>query len=435
MRIVFCFVPCDTKWLDKAQNTLNQVVVQGVTSDRYSYFVARVNNNDYVCVHQSMVDNNLINVDKNLITHIVNEVKHKENLRNETISILVFRHHANGDVGVEINSFKETYLEPFINNKKNFDQLIKIPHLELRDPLIIIFTPAGREKGEWGKALNLKEATFYYDNNADISEEGVRIIEFKTNNYTILFVKENGLGKGNGGIDNLLEKILNHNKWKNITPKYVAVHALDDYLKDKSRFEQKVNFICSFTHEGGVHPDEKFRALLDNLLEIKTGNIGKAEKICDDIIEVIKQLAMKPEEKVAILKHRINHILGPVDLDLQRLEEIAKADDYITFYKELKNFRERYKDFDWNKIFEEVRKLIERFLKGQRKTLENFSSLKSLFCKDNNSETLVKAKNFLQSVKSEEIEKVFNEIKEKRNPLSSWLRELDKELDETIKEE
>lgn len=144
-------------------------------------------------------------------------------------------------------------------------------------------------------------------------------------------------------------------------------------------------------------------------------------QLCNDL--------MSPLKRLAIIKHRINHLLGPIDLDLQRLEEIAKANDHATFYRELKNFKERYKDFDWVGAFNEIKIIIDGFLETQGKKLTSFSNLNCLI----KEERIKKLIDFLNMVKEKEVESVFEELKNiDRNSISFWLRELDKNLDETI---
>lgn len=161
---------------------------------------------------------------------------------------------------------------------------------------------------------------------------------------------------------------------------------------------------------------------------IKKDNSGKEYfDTLSDFEQIIDCFFFNWPKLTAILKHRIAQILGPIDLDLQRLEEIARANDYTTFYKELKDFRERYKDFDWKGAFNGIESEVDEFLKSQKKELKNYQNLKELLGKN-------RPLKFLDMVKNENVEKVFEEINNRVsiNPLSSWLRELDEKLDETI---
>lgn len=240
----------------------------------------------------------------------------------------------NGYPNVNIIEKATETIIAWVNNPKNYLNNI------LLDPLIIILTLEIKYRQqitaypEWKASLDSNKCTFFEYKNNEIeyknneikttNKDNIRIIEFKVDDYTVLFVKENDYEKSQNpkGIDELLDKILRYNKWKDILPKYIAVHALNDYIKDESKFEKKVNYICNF-HHNTQEPDKEFCNLLVKVLEdIKNNRQQEAKDKCEQIIKKIKELS----QKLSILIHRIAHLFLPLDIDLQGIEEVKSQE-------------------------------------------------------------------------------------------------------------
>jgi len=351
MRIVFCFIPCSYDMFNEFTRTLG-VIISGATNSNYKWFVSRIQNNDFFCIHQSMSNNQKLRVTQNLIQSIISnskqklkqKLKHQQQNITESISVWVFRHHTFGDEratdqpGVYIDSLQENNVIPFVNQQnKTLDWFLNElrrgsqPHLHLtiNDPLIIVFTPSGRANGEWEKSIEVarkNKGSFYDDDlNPTDDENKIRVVEFKiNNNYTILFVKEDG--DRTHPLHDLLNKILNDTKWKDIAEKYVAVHDLRKYINDVSQFKNKVKQICDFHHyDYGTH--KEFCDLLIKFLDEVEKGSSNIEDTCKKIIEKIKELAKEIIIKnFSLLKHRIMNSFLDLDIDYQGIKEVNEKD-------------------------------------------------------------------------------------------------------------
>jgi len=334
------------------------------------------------------------------------------------------------------------------------------------DPLIIIFTeevtnPTGQVYGrpEWHKAINSKNAIFYDDNlnkltsqnNADKKE--IRIAEFKVdNNYTVLFVKENGCeghknneGKKNktvNGINDLLSRILE--KWgKGIGKEYIyiAVHALSDYAEGKDvddfkeQFKDKVNYICDF-HHVDTSPNKEFCDLLIKFLEEVENGSQKIEGTCEKIIGKIKELTIRVIQKFSLLKHRLMHLLGPIDTDLQALWDDAERTGRNGFDPEKwKEVCEAYKDYKEDEIPQLALKMIKESIDEIKESLTGTKkeSAERLMAIENE-KLFIDLKELLSSIKKGDMNEVYEMLKKENglNPIHKFLIELDKELDSLI---
>lgn len=335
------------------QSLINNGWQQGsLTNTSHYFFRQGISDSDYIILSPENESNNFLN--------LLNRLKQNLNLQNQEIYIWLIVHHASAEVQhnrnyigeAERNVINYTCHIPVRNSnfclsaiKKNsvdFDTLLNAcgyknnnPHLSLKDPLIIIFTE--EEYKEWEKADECKSKANAYDDNVNPmtpSNTGntPRIIEFKTDNYTILFVKENGLNVNKGGADELLNKILNN--WRKRLKKediYVAVHALTTYIKAKKLFEDRAH-ICNFHHIDD-EPHRSFCNLLVEVIEninienINRKNSREAEKICGEIIEKIKLLEnISIMLEISRLVHRIAHIFLPLDIDLMGIVEVRNQE-------------------------------------------------------------------------------------------------------------
>jgi len=349
MRIVFCFIPCNNNLFNELKQNLGNIISEGVTSSEYKWFVSCIQNNDFFCIHQSMGKNNQkLSVTRNLIQSIINELKKQQQNIKGPISAWVFRHHTSGDEsatdqpGDYIDSLQEKYVKPFANNQSRTlnEFLNKLgkknqPHLTFNDPLIIVFTPSGRQNGEWEKSIEVaskNKGNFYDDDlNPTNDENKIRVVEFKiNNNYTILFVKEDG--DRTNPLDNLLNKILSDTKWKDIAEKYVAVHDLTNYINDVSQFKNQVKQICDFHHyDSGIH--KEFWVLLIKFLDEVEKGSPNIKNICEEIIKKIDELSKNIIQSLPLLKHRIAHLFLALDIDLQGISEVE--DKKIEYLKEV----------------------------------------------------------------------------------------------------
>ena len=234
--------------------------------------------------------------------------------------------------------------------------------LQSLDPLIIVFTLEYSEVDypEWHKAINSNKANFYDDNLNSFTPKNnndkkkIIIAEFKVDDYTVLFVKENELEADKGGINDLLSKILD--KWgKNLNKKdiYVAVHALSTYAKNgdinkfKDEFKNKVNYICNFHHTDdylykefcGGSAGDKNCTLIKFIEALENEKNDDAKNLCNQMIELIKKMAVQPIKTFSLLKHRIAHLFLPLDIDLQGISEVEenKRIEYLKAVLEEKN--------------------------------------------------------------------------------------------------
>ncbi|MEM4358368.1 MAG: hypothetical protein QW244_03420 [Candidatus Pacearchaeota archaeon] len=294
------------------------------------------------------------------------------------------QNYRNGQGVIDTNTTSGQFVTKIVNlvlgnNIQNLNNYIIQANVSplIIDPLIIIFTEEAEtsegkiyEREEWINAIKNTKGTFYNDKLNSINrhivnqirnnlQDSPRVIEFRINNYTILFVKENELGiekskngKIRGGIDNLLWEILN--KWGNGLEKndiYVAIHALNDYLLDKSKFENKVAYICDF-HHSNSGPNKEFLDLLNKFLSSLENNHNDIEQICNDITEKIKELSLKPEKSISIFKHRVMSLLSALDIDIQTLIEKNFDDDY---WKKLQKI---YNGEKIEGIFKDVKEIV-----------------------------------------------------------------------------
>ncbi|MCM8808134.1 MAG: hypothetical protein NC926_09415 [Candidatus Omnitrophica bacterium] len=331
----------------------------------------------------------------------------------------------------------------------------------LNDPLIIIFTLEGATREdypEWAKAKELlknnKGKGYDYINNQipPSSSNNPRIVEFTRDDYTILFVKENELEKKNaqGGIDDLLEKILS--EWGKGLKKediYVAVHALNDYLKDESKFKDKVAYICDF-HHLPKGPDKEFCDLLIGFLEEK--------KDVKEICEKIKELAMCERKKISIIKHKIGNIFLPVDIDLQGLVETSFDGEYfkkvLEAWQNNKQENKLNKAREWiynsksgttqkEKCLEEIKDEAKQTKKDEKEKeeIENIWGKLKAILPENEKESVEeklkglrelynKAKEILECLNNGNIEKLKEICKDGRNPFHEWFSKLCDILDE-----
>ncbi len=324
-----------------------------------------------------------------------------------------------------------------------------------RDPLIIIFTleivdNSGGIIGypEWHKALDLakknpQSVSLYDHNNGQIKKINTtlrpRIAEIKiNNNYTILIVKENEYEKKKGGIDDLLNKILEHNNWKNIQEIYVAVHDLDNYVKDVGRFknENKINYICDFHHIED-EPDKSFCKLLVDLIDY----VGKSQQNnalnkCKEIIEKIKELYHYHSlyKQASILKHRIMNLFLPIDIDLQGLQKSNFQENYI---EEVIN---AWKGKAISKINEarefiygnsgSLKEIVEKVGLEKSKAWEK---IEGLLPQSDEYYNVVEILKILNDGIKEELKSKEEWIK-KENPFHKWFLDIDEALDEIRKE-
>jgi hypothetical protein len=359
------------------------------------------------------------------------------------------------------------------NNNTNWSSSI--------DPLIIIFTLEFSEVDypEWHKAKNIEKGKFYNEENEELAElnqnvdkNQIRIVEFKVDDYTILFVKENNYGmdknkknRENNGIDDLLDQILK--KWGQNLEKediYVAVHEIGSYLKDVSQFKDKVNYICDFHHlDSG--PDKEFCDLLvnedENKLDlfkaIEKNQVDSAKEICKKLIEKIKELSIRPIKKISKLTHHVMHLFGPVDNDLQMLWEESVMTGRGGFnpekWREVVNI---YKDVDWKTNFHEALRLIEETIVEIKKSLQEEKKQKAeeilnfvknaqsvLSCKTSNANSdkdenmvvlMTQAFCLLQKLKQDKMKEVYDDLESKNglNPVHECLVKLDEMLEGLI---
>jgi hypothetical protein len=171
----------------------------------------------------------------------------------------------------------------------------------------------------------------------------------------------------------------------------------------------------------------------------------------NEIIDKIKELATRVVSKVSILKHRIMHLLGPIDNDLQGLWDEAVRNERTRFDEEKwKEVCEAYKDYNWKIILMDALEIIRESLEDLKKDLsENkqkqiqefmdsinlaINYLNGAGDKNSTSDGFVKlikeAKDLLDLIKIENIKKVYGALR--KNKGANSIHKLFNELDKTF---
>ena len=166
--------------------------------------------------------------------------------------------------------------------------------------------------------------------------------------------------------------------------------------------------------------------------------------------EVKKKDIIKP---VCIIKHRLMHLLGPLDNDLQGLWDEAERHNREGFCPDKWNeFYQIYKDYDWNRVLNDALELIKKELENMemdlspdnKKEINNFlesinragGELTNGVAHDYKEFVVLlkKVNEFLLNIKKNEKDKVYKELKDNNglNPIHKMFNELDKILEKFI---
>jgi hypothetical protein len=171
----------------------------------------------------------------------------------------------------------------------------------------------------------------------------------------------------------------------------------------------------------------------------------------DTLKEKVKEKnIIKP---VCIIKHRLMHLLGSLDNDLQGLWDEAERHNREGFCPEKWNeFYQIYKDYDWNRVLNDALELINKELGNVKVDLSPYNKnkidefLESIkraergltngVAHDDNEFVglLKKVNNFILDIKNNKKNEVYKELKENNglNPIHKMFKELDKILEKFI---
>jgi hypothetical protein len=158
---------------------------------------------------------------------------------------------------------------------------------------------------------------------------------------------------------------------------------------------------------------------------------GKTDKLKQNYVRLV-ELLLSPVERLSLLKHRLMHLLGLIDNDLQALWDEAERTGRKGFDPEKwREVCDAYKDYEWDKILCNALEMIKETVDEIKQNLsEN---------KKREAEGLLEYRigeiiEFLNHVKDKNMEAVYKTLEDKKglNPVHEWLVELDKKLEGLI---
>jgi len=414
MNVFIFYLPRDAHVITR-RNEFNDLQEAQINNRRILY----VKYNDYLIIIPAPPG-----PERNWICPTIDEISNwvQQTFNHPTIKIKMFRHPQHDNElcnGVSQNA--KTIQRKFNNliGERNASSLIldilrntdnqriNILNILLEDPLIIVVTRT--EYGEWqkfvtkwadlSKKLNNKLKALDKElkslNNTTTWNNNTTIIELNLSPYTFLYINEDMVNSPHKNkIDDFLLRVLK--KWGKGLQRsdiYVAVHDLDNYIKDVNQFKDKVACICDFHH---TEPDKSFCDLLVNVID----NIDKNNR--DEAIKNCKEIISKLVKKTfPYLTHQIARLFLPLDIDLQGISEVLKRNDEKQarqYYNEA--FGNNGKDIVESKI-DEAKNLIEELpvpndkkkyilqlfedneLKKVKKALQNWDETKKMLQQQN----------------------------------------------------
>jgi len=215
-----------------------------------------------------------------------------------------------------------------------------------------------------------------------------------------------------------------------------------------SYFDQ-VNFIITFWTTAAAKPEPD--GLIDE--KLREPNPCITHKEFEQWFNILKQRIIPLTTKISRIKHYLMHLLGPIDNDLQGLWDEAERHDREGFCLEKWNeFYQIYKDYDWNRVINDVLELIKKELENVKVDLspDNKDKIDEFLKSINRAGgeltngvahdykefvvLLKKVNEFLLNIKKNEKDKVYKELKDNNglNPIHKMFNELDKILEKFI---
>jgi len=281
-------------------------------------------------------------------------------------------------------------------------------------------------------------------------------------------------GKIDQGVDKILQEIQTKIQSQEINEIGIIFHP--HYEADKNSQDIVLRrwgeFVEVFKQKKGIIINSIQISFVEDYSSAMGDFYKKIKKLCNscrtqgnDCEKLIKELwrhfSKKDNVKLfSLLKHRLMHLLGPIDNDLQALWDEAERTGRKGFDPEKwREVCEAYKDYDLNKILcdaldmiKESINEIKRDLSNEKQTqVQGFEGLidqakSNIRCQGNvhsdidNFVKLTKEVNdLLVNIKLDNIEngymkKVYEELKNKagKNPIHEWFEELDKKLESLI---